>query len=66
MDINVKKNNGMTPFHYACRKGNYIVFKMLIKKGAFPYSETNQGYNSLHFACASDSILIVKYLIEIL
>lgn len=49
-----------TPLTYACRTGNFEIFKLLVDSGA---EGINAGFN-FFAACCSGSIDIVKYFIE--
>ena len=49
-EINVKDNHGMTPLHWAARKGHTTIVEYLLTKGAEINVKDNDGWTPLHFA----------------
>lgn len=64
VNVNEKKKNGMTAFHYGCLKGRLVCLMYLLKKGAIPFYKTYSGFNALHLASKSGNLDLVKYLVE--
>ncbi|XP_018329728.1 ankyrin repeat domain-containing protein 40 isoform X2 [Agrilus planipennis] len=57
VDINSKNAvNGWTALHWACKRGNEDVVKILMNNGADPKVETFKGETAAHL-CSNSSIL---------
>lgn len=42
-------SDGLTPLHYASRKGHFHVCKLLLEEGAISNAQSNEGIAPLHF-----------------
>ena len=64
--VNIKNNDGNTPFHIAAQDGSFSLMKCLISSGDYPLDEyrNNCGNSVLHLACTSGSLDIVQLLID--
>ena len=48
----LRDDHGFTPLHWACREGQYVVFEMLMARGARVSARNDGGDTPLHLACA--------------
>ena len=60
--LNMKNNNGMTPFHLACYKGNMQLIKFFLKNRV-DYSDTsNTGLCCLHYSAITNKVTPIYYM----
>jgi ankyrin repeat protein len=72
-NVNLVNKDGVTALHYACKKGNADVVRMLVEN---PIPRTtdqdnrakvdavdNNGCSSLHYACKEGHLEVVQYLL---
>ena len=65
VDINPKDDDGHTPLHLACMRGNYAAVEILIRQERIEVNSLNKrGDTPLHFACLIGNEKIVKLLME--
>ena len=64
--VDIKNNDGNTPFHIAAKNGSYSVMDCLISSGDYPLDDyrNNDGNSALHLACSSGSLKVVQLLID--
>ncbi|MDP6735346.1 MAG: ankyrin repeat domain-containing protein, partial [Nitrospinaceae bacterium] len=62
-DVNVKREYGFTPFHYAAYEGHKKIVELLIGKGADVNAKIDDGRTPLHFAAPEDHKEIAELLI---
>ncbi len=60
--LNMKNNNGMTPFHLACYKGNMQLIKFFINKGAHYWLKSNTGLCCLHYSAITNKVTPIYYM----
>ena len=59
----LRDDHGFTPLHWACREGQYVVFEMLMARGARVSARNDGGDTPLHLACAHGNKDIVHKVI---
>ena len=64
--VDIKNNDGNTPFHIAAKNGSYSVMNCLISSGDYPLDDyrNNDGNSALHLACSGESLKVVQLLID--
>lgn len=63
--LNQKTNEGFTPLHFACFKGNLQLVKILIEKGCRTDLVNEQGLGIMHVAAQADQVTVMTYLKEV-
>ena len=65
-DVNAKSRNddGMTPFHWACKECKLEAANFIIKHGANVNTSNNDGNTPLHDSCRIGHVELSKYLID--
>jgi ankyrin repeat protein len=63
VDINIENNDGMTALHWAAQKGDLVVLKLLVEKGAKVDSTDKNGNTPLDLAEIYEHKEIMEYLI---
>ena len=63
--VDIKDNDGNTPFHIAAMNGSYSVMNCLISSGDYPLDDyrNNDGNSALHLACYNGSLKVAQLLI---
>jgi hypothetical protein len=64
IDINVKDENGNTPFHIAVKNRNMPIIEYLIQNGADINVADKYGNTALHHAVLGGSLPIIEYLLN--
>ena len=64
--VNIKNNDGDTPFHIAAIDGSFSVMKCLISSSNYPLDHVlnTNGNSALHLACESGSLRVVQLLLD--
>lgn len=62
--VNQAQQDGFTPVHYACFKGNIKMLELLISMHGDIRAVSVHGVNCLHLACQKNQLEMVKYLIN--
>jgi len=61
-DLNEGDDHGFTPLHWASREGQFVVFEILMARGARVSARNDGGDTPLHLACAHGNKDIVQKL----
>ena len=64
-EVNMKNEDGNSPLHYACMRGNLEVVKLLHIKGANMTIKNLSNLTPLHLAIYHSHYFIVHYLLSI-
>lgn len=57
-------NHGWSPIHWAAFTGRYEQWRILLDRGAYPYTITLSGRNMFHQAAEAKSVDIIAHLID--
>jgi len=63
-EINYQDKFGYTALHYASKKGNLEIVKLLVVAGANPKIQEKYGFTPLHEAAENDNVEVLEYLLE--
>ena len=64
VDMNIKNNDGNTPLHMACIRGNNAIAEFLLENGADIYSQNNNGWTPIDIARRERHLELLNSLLE--
>lgn len=64
INVDAVDGEGLSPLHFACRKGYKDIVKLLLEKGANVNALSNTSVTPLHFAAASGNKEVIKLAVD--
>ena len=62
--VDGKTSNGWTPLQIICFRGNYNIAELVLKKGAYVNSQSDEGYCPLYWAVTMNHLEVVGLMLD--